>query len=101
MKVGAIYSFGLFAPKGHTQARVGFPVRAPFANTMMRGMRLFLRGAPQPERPLGRWRYEKSDAKRDRKIDLANTDHCGPCGRYEDPKAAPEVAADGSRAHPR
>ena len=32
--------------------------------------------------PLGRWRIEKCNVKRDNRIDLANEDHCGPCGQY-------------------
>jgi len=33
-------------------------------------------------KPLGRWRIEHSDAQLNRKIDLSNEDHCGPCGQY-------------------
>lgn len=31
---------------------------------------------------LGRWNIEHCNAKLDRKIDLSNEDHCGPCGQY-------------------
>jgi hypothetical protein len=31
---------------------------------------------------LGRWNVEKCTKKIDRKIDLSNEDHCGPCGIY-------------------
>jgi hypothetical protein len=31
---------------------------------------------------LGRWNIEKCNKKIDRKIDLSNEDHCGPCGIY-------------------
>ena len=31
---------------------------------------------------LGRWNIEICDTKRNNKIDLANEDHCGPCGQY-------------------
>jgi hypothetical protein len=30
--------------------------------------------------PLGRWTIERCNTKLDQKIDLANEDHCGPCG---------------------
>lgn len=33
-------------------------------------------------KPVGRWKIEKCDKTRDKKIDLANEDHCGPCGQY-------------------
>lgn len=32
--------------------------------------------------PLGRWNIEQCDKKLNYKIDLANEDHCGPCGKY-------------------
>jgi hypothetical protein len=32
--------------------------------------------------PLGRWNIEQCHKKLDNKIDLANEDHCGPCGKY-------------------
>lgn len=35
--------------------------------------------------PLGRWTIEKCNTKLDQKIDLANEDHCGPCGNYDRP----------------
>lgn len=31
---------------------------------------------------LGRWNIEKCHKKLNNKIDLANEDHCGPCGKY-------------------
>jgi hypothetical protein len=33
-------------------------------------------------RPLGRWKIEKCNIKINKKIDLSNEDHCGPCGQY-------------------
>ena len=33
-------------------------------------------------RPLGRWHMEECNEKMKSKIDLANEDHCGPCGQY-------------------
>ncbi len=32
--------------------------------------------------PLGRWTIERCNTKLDQKIDLANEDHCGPCGNH-------------------
>jgi hypothetical protein len=31
---------------------------------------------------VGRWRIENCNIKINRKIDLSNEDHCGPCGNY-------------------
>ena len=31
---------------------------------------------------LGRWNIDYCDKKIKHKIDLANEDHCGPCGQY-------------------
>ena len=33
-------------------------------------------------RPLGRWRIENCNVQINRKIELSNEDHCGPCGQY-------------------
>jgi hypothetical protein len=33
-------------------------------------------------KPLGRWNIEYSNIIMNTKIDLANEDHCGPCGQY-------------------
>jgi len=33
-------------------------------------------------RPLGRWNIDYCNVKTNRKIDLSNEDHCGPCGQY-------------------
>jgi hypothetical protein len=33
-------------------------------------------------KPVGRWRIENCDSQLNRKIDLSNEDHCGPCGQY-------------------
>ena len=38
--------------------------------------------------PMGRWRIEKSDARTLSKVDLANEDHCGPCGQIKIKNAA-------------
>ena len=34
------------------------------------------------QRPIGRWRIETCKASMNKKIDLSNEDHCGPCGQY-------------------
>jgi len=31
---------------------------------------------------LGRWQIDYCNKKMNRKIDLSNEDHCGPCGEY-------------------
>lgn len=31
---------------------------------------------------IGRWNIERCNKRMDRKIDLSNEDHCGPCGQY-------------------
>jgi len=31
---------------------------------------------------LGRWNIETCNKKMNKKIDLSNEDHCGPCGEY-------------------
>ena len=31
---------------------------------------------------LGRWNIENCDKRLNKKIDLSNEDHCGPCGQY-------------------
>jgi len=33
-------------------------------------------------KPLGRWRTEPCPTQMNKKIDLSNEDHCGPCGQY-------------------
>jgi hypothetical protein len=36
----------------------------------------------EPLKPVGRWGLEKCNIKIGRKADLANEDHCGPCGQH-------------------
>ena len=36
----------------------------------------------QSSPPLGRWAIETCNNKLNFKVDLANEDHCGPCGKY-------------------
>ena len=36
----------------------------------------------QYKQPLGRWNIESCNEKLNNKIDLANEDHCGTCGKY-------------------
>jgi hypothetical protein len=33
-------------------------------------------------RPLGRWNIDYCNKKLNKKIDMSNEDHCGPCGQY-------------------
>ena len=33
-------------------------------------------------KPVGRWRIENCNTQLNKKIDLSNEDHCGPCGQY-------------------
>jgi hypothetical protein len=36
----------------------------------------------QDKKILGRWNLDYCDNKMNKKIDLSNEDHCGPCGQY-------------------
>jgi hypothetical protein len=36
----------------------------------------------EPPRILGRWNIDYCNKKMNKKIDLSNEDHCGPCGEY-------------------
>jgi hypothetical protein len=38
---------------------------------------------------LGRWTVENCDKRINRKIELSNEDHCGPCGQYMLEKTIP------------
>jgi hypothetical protein len=37
----------------------------------------------EEKKVLGRWNLDTSKEKINSKIDLANEDHCGPCGQYK------------------
>lgn len=39
-------------------------------------------------KPLGRWGMDYCSKKTNFKVDLANEDHCGPCGQYGIEKVA-------------
>ena len=41
--------------------------------------KIFVKELPKP---IGRWRIENCNKQMDKKIDLSNEDHCGPCGQY-------------------
>lgn len=41
-------------------------------------------------RPLGRWKIEECNIRINKKIDLSNEDHCGPCGEYKLSKQFPQ-----------
>jgi hypothetical protein len=43
-------------------------------------IKLLLRDTPKP---VGRWKIENCNKKMNRKVDLSNEDHCGPCGQYK------------------
>lgn len=56
-------------------------------NTLLYKMKLFMqimksRFLNENMKPLGRWRIDYCSKKMNRKIDLSNEDHCGPCGQY-------------------
>ena len=40
---------------------------------------------------LGRWNIDYCNKKLDKKIDLSNEDHCGPCGQYILSKKTDEI----------
>lgn len=52
--------------------------------TMMKVVSLLVKRIVPTELPkhLGRWRIESCNTQMNRKIDLSNEDHCGPCGQY-------------------
>ena len=33
-------------------------------------------------KPVGRWNIDYCNNKMNKKVDLSNEDHCGPCGQY-------------------
>lgn len=39
-------------------------------------------GIKDQPKTLGRWNIDYCNVKMDKKIDLSNEDHCGPCGQY-------------------
>jgi hypothetical protein len=41
-----------------------------------------LEGNKNVPSPLGRWNINYCNNQMNRKIDLSNEDHCGPCGEY-------------------
>ena len=43
---------------------------------------LFKKFITNDKKTLGRWEIDHCIKKTDRKIELANEDHCGPCGQY-------------------
>ena len=45
-------------------------------------MNMFKKIGNGPKPILGRWNIEYYKKKLDKKIDLSNEDHCGPCGQY-------------------
>jgi hypothetical protein len=47
----------------------------------MKYITTFLKKKELPK-PMGRWNIDYCNKKINRKIDLSNEDHCGPCGQY-------------------
>jgi hypothetical protein len=41
-------------------------------------------------KPVGRWNIDYCDIKMNKKVDLSNEDHCGPCGQYALTKLEPK-----------
>ena len=54
--------------------------------------RVFIRENGQIKH-LGRWNIENCTNKINKKIDLSNEDHCGPCGQYRNSVVKPGVPA--------
>jgi hypothetical protein len=52
---------------------------------------IFKRFVKDEKKVLGRWNIEVCETKMNNKIDLANEDHCGPCGEYQMEKAINSV----------
>jgi len=48
-------------------------------NIIFHIQKIFVKTSHKPP-PLGRWNLETCNKKINNKIDLANEDHCGPCG---------------------
>lgn len=40
-------------------------------------------------KPVGRWNIDYCNIKTNKKVDLSNEDHCGPCGQYAMQKLDP------------
>jgi len=51
-------------------------------NSIITFVKRILIKAPIP--PLGRWNINYCNDVINKKIDLANTDHCGPCGQFNE-----------------
>ena len=49
-------------------------------NKMCEGIRNILR--KNEKRVLGRWNLDDCSKRINKKVDLSNEDHCGPCGQY-------------------
>ena len=43
---------------------------------------LISRWIKDDKKVLGRWTIDHCDKIRNKKVDLSNEDHCGPCGQY-------------------
>lgn len=51
---------------------------------MIKSIQKFVQKIIQKEspKPMGRWKIDYCNKNLDKKIDLSNEDHCGPCGQY-------------------
>jgi hypothetical protein len=57
-------------------------------NTIQNIIQKFIK---EDKKVLGRWNMEYCDKKMNKKIDLSNEDHCGPCGQYILDKTQPKI----------
>jgi hypothetical protein len=48
-------------------------------------------------KPLGRWNIDYCNSKMNKKVDLSNEDHCGPCGQYAITKVDSTVNNDNTK----
>lgn len=53
--------------------------------------RIIQRIIGEDKKVLGRWNIEYCSEKINKKIDLSNEDHCGPCGQYILEKTKPRI----------
>jgi hypothetical protein len=47
---------------------------------IIKTIKMFIKN--EPPKILGRWNIDYCKKKMNKKIDLSNEDHCGPCGEY-------------------
>ena len=54
-------------------------------------LNIIKRFARDQAKPLGRWNIDYCNKKIDKKVDLSNVDHCGPCGTEHIEKKPPKI----------